>query len=107
MLSQPIERFGPKPTIVVHPIVEFLKRRGAEAAGTTLCRAAARDEPSSLEHLQVLGDGGQTQVERLCQLVDRFLARRKLSQDGPPRRIGKDGERAGERVLLFHDGGAI
>jgi len=56
--------------------------------------AAARDQAGALQHLEMLGDGGEAHLEGLCQLRHRGLAQRQPRQDGPPRGIGEGCESA-------------
>ncbi len=72
VFGQAIERLAPEAAIVIHPVVDFFERIGAQPARTGLGRAAPRDEPGPLEHLQMLRDGGQAQVEGLGQSLTVF-----------------------------------
>src|SRR5579864_3202200 len=75
ILFQAVEAFVPEAAIVVEPIRGVLERTRGEPAWTPLSLAAARDQPSALEHLEMLGDGGQAHLEGLGELGDRGLTR--------------------------------
>ena len=75
------------------PVVDILEGLGSDPAGPPLRLAAARDEPGTLQHLQMLGDRGKAHRERLGQLRHRRLARGESGQDRPPRGIGQRRER--------------
>jgi hypothetical protein len=60
------------------------------------------DESGVLEHLQVLGNGREAQVERLGELAHRRLAVRQPFEDRPPGGIGECRERHAEPVALPH-----
>jgi len=54
---------------------------------------AAREQTRSLEHPQVLGDGGQRHRERARELSDgRVGGARQPGEDRATRRIGESGE---------------
>jgi hypothetical protein len=75
---------------------------GLHARGAPLRFPPARDQTRALEHLQVPRNRGQTDRERLGDLVDGGLALGQVREDRAPRGVGKRGERAGEVVgLLF------
>ena len=58
------------------------------------------DQPGLLQHLDVLGDRGKRQLERLRELVDAGFALRKAGQDRPPCRVGQSGEGLVEPVVV-------
>src|SRR5271155_5199905 len=60
-----IQALLPDNSILFHPIRNLLKRLGFQAAGTPLRLAPPRDQPSPLEHFQVLRDRGHAHVKGL------------------------------------------
>ena len=61
---------------------------------------ALLDEPGSLEHLQVLRDRRQAEVERSGQLRHGGLAFGESREDGPASRIGQGRKGGAERIRL-------
>src|SRR6266508_2526000 len=97
-LVEAVEASLPEPTVLLEPVDSFLHRRTPQPRGPKLRRAAARDQPRALEHLQVLGDRLDADREWLGQLVHSGLTLREARQDRAPRRIGERRERARELV---------
>src|SRR5258708_6427240 len=95
---QTVEALLPETAVVLQPIRGILERRRIEAARAPLRVSAAADEPGALQHLEMLRDGRQTQVERLGQRGDRCLARDQSRQNGAPGRVGERGESAAELI---------
>src|SRR5260370_4515141 len=98
---QALEAFVPEAPVLPHPLGGFLQAPDLEAAGSPLGTAPLRDQPSTLQHLQVFRNAGEAQVERLGQLRYRRLALGKTSQDRPPGGIGEGCERAAE-LIVWH-----
>src|SRR3954447_1931579 len=96
---QAVETLFPEFSVVLDPVGDLFERRRLEVAGAPLRVAAAGDEAGALEHLQMLGDGGKTHVERLGELRHRRLAGRETGQDGPPGRVGEGREGVAELVV--------
>jgi hypothetical protein len=63
------------------------------ARAVTLRVAAAADQASALQHLEVLGDGGLAHRERFGELRYRSLSGRQTREDGSASRVGEGGER--------------
>src|SRR6266704_2818981 len=93
-----IEALVPEAAIVLEPLGDVLERGAFETAGPPLRRAAARDQPGALQHLEMLGDGGTAHRERLGELADRALALGQPGEDGAPRRVGECRERGAEAI---------
>jgi hypothetical protein len=89
VVIQPIEALVPELAVPLHPIGDLVQRSRLQPARPPLCLSSLRDQPGSLQHLEVLGDGGQAQGEGLGQLVDRGLALGEPRQDRSPRGIGE------------------
>src|SRR5882724_1304902 len=86
---QLVEALLPVAAVVFDPVGDVFQRIGLQPARTPLRLAAALDEPGALEHLQVLGDGGQAHVEGLGDLHHRGLARGEAREDRSPGGIGE------------------
>src|SRR5438445_258104 len=95
---QPFEALLPVAPVVLDPVSDVLERIGLQPAGPPLRLAAALDQARALEHLEVPGDRGEADVERLGQLHHRGLARSEARQDRAARGIGEGGEGAAEAV---------
>src|SRR5215470_10769490 len=98
IVVEAIEALLPKAAIVREPVVDVLQPVRLDPARAPLRFAAARDQAGALQHLEVLGDGGQADVEGLGELGDRGLAEREAGQDRPAGRIGERREGRAERV---------
>ena len=57
--GQPVELMLPEAAIAGNPGIGLAHRAGDEAAAAHAAVAPAHHEPRTLEHAQVLGDGGQ------------------------------------------------
>src|SRR5256885_11683163 len=64
IILQPIEAFLPQPAVALEPIVDLLDGVRLDAAGPPLRLAASRHEAGTLQHLEVLGDGGGGPLQR-------------------------------------------
>src|SRR5688572_1188200 len=98
IVLEPIEAVLPQAAVVLEPVVRVPERAWLEAARAPLCGAPARDETGALQHLEMLGDGGEADVEGLRQLRHRRLPQRQPRQDRPPGRVGQRRKRRGEAV---------
>src|SRR4029453_18248122 len=84
VLVQSVVSLFPEAAVMLRPIRNFLERRCLQLGGTRLPLAGPRDQPGSLQHLQMLGDRRQADVERLGQLEDRGLPPLQPGQERPP-----------------------
>ena len=99
MISEAIEAVLPHVTVAIDPFDGVVERLGVQPAWPVLGIATAHDEARCFEHLEVLGDCLQADVERFGQLVHgRLAAGRQPSEDRPAGRIGERCERDAERV---------
>jgi hypothetical protein len=70
-----------------------VRERGiADHAVPELRTSAPSDEPTALEHLDVLGDRWESQIEWGGQFVDAGLTVSEASEDRPPCRVGRGRE---------------
>src|SRR5687768_17318427 len=81
---QPLEVRFPDLPILLEPGTRLGERLALEPPGAPLRVLPDTDQPRALEELQVLGDCGLTDGERLCQLRDRRLPERQSGQDRAP-----------------------
>src|SRR5258706_16346987 len=95
---QLVEALLPVAAVVLDPVGNALERVGLEPARSPLRFAAALDQPRALEHLEVLGHGGQAHVEGLCELEHRGFPRGKACEDRAPGGVGEGGEGGAEAV---------
>src|ERR1700687_4520107 len=89
VLVQPIESLLPDHAIPSDPIVDVLERACRERRRPPLRLLAARNQPGTLEHLQVLTDRGQAHFERFGELADRCAALRETREDRAARWVGE------------------
>src|SRR5881628_1746433 len=95
---QLVEALLPVAPVILDPVGDVLERIRLEPAGPPLRLAAALDQARALEHLQVLGNGGQADVEGLGQFQYRAFARGEPRKDRAPRGIGEGGKGAAEAI---------
>ena len=74
VLVQPVVSLFPETAVMISPIRNFLERFRLQPSRPPLPLPAPRDEPGSLQHLQMLGDRRQADIERRRQFQDRRLA---------------------------------
>src|SRR5262245_12312597 len=96
-----VEALLPEPAELVEPVRDPFQPRGFQTAWPELGRAPARDDAGLLQHLEVLGDGGLAEIERLAQLRHRRLAPRQAGDNRAPGRVRERGERHGEWVSHY------
>src|SRR4051812_8116773 len=94
-----VEALRPQAPVRLDPVDSGVQGMPLEVAGAELGLPTTGDQSRALEHLQVLGDPGQAQAERLRQLVDRGVTGREPRHDRPPGRIGQRSERGIESFL--------
>src|SRR5437868_9165330 len=99
---EPAEVALPDLAIVIEPATCVGERLWLEAAWPALRVAAARDETSVLEYLEMLGDRGLAHREGLGQLHDACLARREPGENRAPRRVGEGGKGGIETIGGHH-----
>src|SRR5437588_386865 len=102
VLVQSVVALFPEPTVPLGPLGDLLQRARLEPGGPPLALPAPRDQPGSLEHLQVLRDRRHGHLERLGQLGDGGLSGREPREDGPPRGIREGRERSVQLVCRHH-----
>src|SRR3546814_19995138 len=78
---QAVEALLPELPIALQPAGGVLQRGRVEPAGAPLGLAAARDQPGALQHLEMLGDGGQADVAGPGPLRTRRLPPAHTPQD--------------------------
>jgi hypothetical protein len=88
-LVEPVEASLPEATVRLEPFDSLLQRRPLQARRPKLGRAAARDQPRALQHLEVLGNRLDADRERLGQLVHSCLTLCEARQDLAPRWVGE------------------
>jgi hypothetical protein len=93
-----IEVGFPEPAVLIEPFAGIFECRCGEPAWTPLCVAVAHNQSGVLEHLQVLGDGGEGHVERFSEFRYRGLAPGEPGQDGTPGWIGECCESRIEKI---------
>src|SRR3954469_3259269 len=71
-----VEAIGPQPAVGLDPVHGRIQGVLLQVARTELRLPASADQSRAFEHLQVLGDPRQGQVERLGQFVHRRLTDR-------------------------------
>jgi hypothetical protein len=94
-----VEPLGPQAAMGLDPVHGGVQRLPLQVTGTELRLPTPGDQSRPLEHLQVLGDPGQAQGERLGQLVHRRVAGSEPGHDRPAGRVGERGERDVESLL--------
>src|SRR4051812_9830060 len=77
VILQAIQPLLPEPAVFLKPVVDALQRVQLDPAWPPLRLAASRDQASVLQHLEMPGDRGPADVERLGQFRNRGLAERQ------------------------------
>src|SRR5262252_1085078 len=95
-----VEALLPEAPIDRQPVVDGLKAFWLELARPPLCLAAARNEASALEHLEMPGDRRQADLEGFGQLVHGGLAVCEARENGASRWVGQG--RKGGRQQVGH-----
>src|SRR5437763_12261334 len=98
VLVQPVVALLPEAAVPLRPLRDLLQRPRLEPGRPRLPFPAPGDEPGPLQHLQVLGDGREADLERRRQLGHRGLSHGEPGHDGPARGVGQGGERAVQAV---------
>src|SRR5438045_7555491 len=98
MLVEPVEALLPEDAVALHPLGCFPEPVRLEPRRAPLGVPTPRDEPRTLEDLEVLRDRRKRHVEGLRQLSDRRLTRGEAREDRPPGRIGDGRERRAKPV---------
>ena len=96
-----VEARIPQLAVLLQPVGHVLQRARLNLARPRLRLAGPQDQPTALEHLDVLRDGLDRHVERLGELVDRRGPRRQPGEDRAPRRIG-EGRVGGAEMIGQH-----
>jgi len=101
VVVETVEARLPKLAIGAEPLGNLLQPLGFEATRPTLGVLAARDEPSALQHFQVLRYRWKAHIEGLGQLHDGGFARGEASEDGSPGWV-RESRKRGAEVVLDH-----
>src|SRR5215469_12798906 len=98
---EPSKAFFPEAAVVLKPIGSVLERCRIELARPPLRPAATCNQAGSLQHLQVLGDGGEADVKGLGEFVNRGFPRGETSKDRTPGRV-RQGSVGGAEAIGRH-----
>ena len=91
----------PRPSGIAPPTSRLVsKSRASIADGRVWARRPRRHQTGVLEHLDVLRDSGERQVERLGEFVHRCRTLCEASQDRAPCRVGQRREGLSEPLIL-------
>jgi hypothetical protein len=83
----PVEPAFPREPALLGPCRDLIEAFRVERAWPILGAMTSDDEPSALEHLDVLRDRGERQIERLGELIHSRLSGGETYQDRAPRRV--------------------
>src|SRR5947208_8374778 len=89
-----LEAFLPVAAIALGPVGHLLERSGPQPAGPRLSLAAANDESGTLQHLQVLRDGGLADAGGRREFHHSRLPGREAPEAPAPTAAGPSGQRA-------------
>jgi len=92
----------PELLIVLQPVGNLMQWGGFETAWPPLSIAPPGNQPSVLQHSEVLTDGRHAHIEWFRQLRSRTLRLRSIAEDRPPCWIGKC--RKGRAQVVRHSG---
>src|SRR3970282_1378219 len=102
IVVQAVVALFPEAPVVFEPVAGRLKGGEFEPAGAPLRLAPAGDEAGPLEHLEVLGHGGQGHLERGSEFRHRRLPIREAEEDLAAGGVGECREGAAELVCDYH-----
>src|SRR5882757_8746196 len=102
VVGQPIEAALPCPTALHGPLRNHIEGVGVERAGPKLRMPTSHHKPRTFEHLQMLGDRGKREIERLGELADRRLTLGQPQQDPAPRAASQSSERVVQPRVVDH-----
>ena len=100
--GQLIELALPVALVEVDPVSRLAHRRRDEPRAARAAVASDLGQAGTLEHTDVLGDGGQGHVEVRRELTDRALSRGEPGEDLAACRIGERREGEVEIRLVNH-----
>src|SRR5262249_38068123 len=60
----------PYGTVLLCPVRNFFQGCSIDGAGAVLCFLPLSNQPRTLQYFDVLRNGGQAHVKRLCQFID-------------------------------------
>src|ERR671919_699359 len=93
-LVHPLEAVLPEAPVALDPVRGLLQTSALEVGGTKPRDLSPGDQPSALQHLEVLGDRLDRDGEALGELGQRCVAAAQPVQDLPTGRVSEGGERA-------------
>src|SRR5262245_8057418 len=93
-----VEALLPEAPIDRQPVIDRLEAFWLELARPPLCLAAARNETSTLEHLEMPRNRRQANLEGFGQLVYSGLAVCEARENGASRRVGQGREGGRQQV---------
>src|ERR1700677_300715 len=85
---KPVEALFPELPVILEIIDRLFHRFRLQPARPPLRLPPTRNQPATLQHLQVLRDRRQAHLERRRKLRDRNFSQRQPRQNRPARRIG-------------------
>src|SRR5206468_1068240 len=88
----------PMAAVLADPVGHVPERLRRQPAGAPLRVPALFDEPRALEHIEMLRDRREAEVEWSGELGDRGIAAREPGENGSACRIGEGRERRAEGV---------
>src|SRR2546423_11843723 len=81
VVVHPVEAGLPDGPVLLRPGRDLFERGGVERTGSVLGALTPSDQPGPFQHLDVLGDGRERQLERLGELLDSSLTPCENGQD--------------------------
>ena len=100
VLFQEVEPLLPHLAMLFDPAGGSIESGSFEAARPVLGISTATDQSGPFEHLEVLRDRLQRDLERLGQFVDSCFSGGETSDNRPPGRVGECGKCGAERVVV-------
>jgi len=97
-----VEAVGPFRVRTAEPVVHWGQAVELKSRWAALAVTSPADQTSSLQHLEVLGDGGLRQPGRLREFDDASITGREALQDRPAGGVCQGREEAAQLIARSH-----
>ena len=103
MSLETVEAVGPLGVRAAEPVVNWKQAFELKSGGTALAVTDSADEAGTLQHLEVLGDGGLSQRGSSCEFDDAGLSGPEPLEDRATGGVGKGRESTAQGIGNSHN----